>query len=83
MSVFLTPDLKPFYGGTYFPPQDYNGRPGFTSLLSNISLGWKNQRAEIMESAEKIQAGVKENLEFQPLSTKGSEDIFNNVDNFF
>ena len=35
MSVFLTPDLKPFYGGTYFPPDDRYGRPGFVSLLKH------------------------------------------------
>jgi uncharacterized protein YyaL (SSP411 family) len=34
MSVFLTPDLKPFYGGTYFPPDDRYGRPGFVTLLN-------------------------------------------------
>ncbi|RYG68839.1 thioredoxin domain-containing protein, partial [bacterium] len=41
MSVFLTPDLKPFYGGTYYPPADGYGRPGFPSLLKSISKAWK------------------------------------------
>ncbi len=36
MSVFLTPDLKPFIGGTYFPPKDSDGRPGFITLLNMI-----------------------------------------------
>lgn len=36
MSVFLTPDLKPFVGGTYFPPNDSHGRPGFKTLLNTI-----------------------------------------------
>ena len=37
MSVFLTPDLKPFVGGTYFPPQDLYRRPGFSTVLKNIA----------------------------------------------
>jgi uncharacterized protein YyaL (SSP411 family) len=37
MSVWLTPDLKPFYGGTYFPPRDNFGRPGFPAILKFIS----------------------------------------------
>ena len=37
MSVFLTPKLKPFVGGTYFPPQDQYGRPGFATLLKSIA----------------------------------------------
>ena len=37
MSVFLTPELKPFVGGTYFPPDDTFGRPGFATVLKNIS----------------------------------------------
>ncbi|MGH7221915.1 MAG: thioredoxin domain-containing protein, partial [Gemmataceae bacterium] len=40
MSVFLTPDLKPFTGGTYFPPDDRYGRPGFKSLLTHITEVW-------------------------------------------
>lgn len=36
MSVFLTPELKPFVGGTYFPPNDTHGRPGFVTLLNTI-----------------------------------------------
>jgi hypothetical protein len=52
MSVFLTPDQKPFYGGTYFPPEDRWGVPGFKSLLHSIAGSWKEKRAEIMDSAE-------------------------------
>src|SRR5437870_5181710 len=40
MSVFLTPELKPFFGGTYFPPKDAHGRPGFSTLLQRISQLW-------------------------------------------
>ena len=54
MSVFLTPDLKPFYGGTYFPPHDMYGRPGFVRVLSGVARAFREQRQEIEESAEQM-----------------------------
>jgi uncharacterized protein YyaL (SSP411 family) len=60
MSMFLTPDLKPFYGGTYFPPEDKYGRPGFKTLLRSLVDAWKNRRAEVAQVAaqqtERVQA---------------------------
>ncbi|MFH0944868.1 MAG: thioredoxin domain-containing protein [Planctomycetota bacterium] len=54
MSVFLTPDRVPFYGGTYFPPEDGHGRPGFGSLLISIHQAWESNHAQIMEHGEQI-----------------------------
>lgn len=54
MSVWLTPDLKPFYAGTYFPPTDVYGRPGFPKICQAISEAWQNRRREIEESAEEM-----------------------------
>jgi hypothetical protein len=54
LSVFLTPDGKPFYGGTYFPPRGGYGRPGFERVLLIIADTWKNKRDELLESAAKI-----------------------------
>lgn len=54
LSVFLTPDRKPFYGGTYFPPKDAHGRPGFPTLLRRISEVWKNERENILQSGEDL-----------------------------
>jgi uncharacterized protein YyaL (SSP411 family) len=51
MSVFLTPDRRPFYGGTYFLPNDAYGRPGFPTLLRGIDDAWRNRRAEVEKSA--------------------------------
>jgi uncharacterized protein YyaL (SSP411 family) len=51
MSVFLTPDLKPFFGGTYFPPDDRYGRLGFRSLLLRIEEAWQKDRDKITQSA--------------------------------
>lgn len=54
MSVFLTPDKKPFYGGTYFPPEARWGSPGFKDILLSISNAWKTRRDEILQSSESI-----------------------------
>jgi len=55
MSVFLTPDLKPFYGGTYFPPADAHGRIGFPRLLEALDDAWKNRRGEVEASASQLE----------------------------
>jgi uncharacterized protein len=52
MSVWLTPDLKPFYGGTYFPPSSRWGRPGFVDVLNEIARVWRAERDKVTESAE-------------------------------
>jgi uncharacterized protein YyaL (SSP411 family) len=54
MSVWLTPALQPFYGGTYFPPTSRWGRPGFLEVLHEIARVWKNDREKVRESAETI-----------------------------
>ncbi|MCC7417387.1 MAG: thioredoxin domain-containing protein [Acidobacteria bacterium] len=54
MSVWLTPDLKPFYGGTYFPPVSRWGRPGFTEILQEIARAWAQDCGQIAGSAESI-----------------------------
>lgn len=51
MSVWLTPDLKPFYGGTYFPPDGRYGRPGFKQVLEYIANAWLSDRAKIAQSS--------------------------------
>ena len=53
-SVFLTPDLKPFYAGTYFPPTDMPGRPGFPTILDAVHEAWVTREAEVIESANQI-----------------------------
>ena len=51
MSVFLTPDLKPFFGGTYYPPVDGRGMPSFSRVLLSVSRAWRERRSEIEASA--------------------------------
>jgi uncharacterized protein YyaL (SSP411 family) len=54
MSVWLTPDLKPFYGGTYFPPDSRWGRPGFVEVLREIGRAWREDRPKIEQSASTV-----------------------------
>jgi uncharacterized protein YyaL (SSP411 family) len=54
MSVFLTPDLKPFLGGTYFPPDDRYGRPGFKRLLLTVAEWWRTRRGDIDQQAAAV-----------------------------
>jgi hypothetical protein len=62
MSVFLTPDLKPFYGGTYYPPEDAFGRPGFKSLLRQITTIWTEDPERATSIASEIMAVINQNL---------------------
>jgi uncharacterized protein YyaL (SSP411 family) len=54
MSVFLTPDLKPFFGGTYFPPDTRYGRPGFQRILEHLANSWHKDRAKIEQSSKDV-----------------------------
>jgi len=56
MSVFLTPELKPFFGGTYFPPDNRYGRPGFAAILQRIAEAWRDDRARIVQSSGEVVA---------------------------
>jgi len=60
MSVFLTPDLKPFYGGTYWPPESRMGMPGFREILAKVHEAWVTKRGELDHSAEELTAAVRE-----------------------
>lgn len=60
MSVWLTPDLRPFYGGTYFPPVGQWGRPAFRDVLAEIARVWREERSKVVESAEHIASRLAE-----------------------
>ena len=62
MSVFLTPDLEPFFGGTYFPAHDYYGTPGFLSVLKNVSSAWVKRRSDILENAASLTAAIRRHM---------------------
>jgi uncharacterized protein YyaL (SSP411 family) len=58
LNVWLTPTLKPFVGGTYFPPEDRHGQPSFTKVLLRISDAWEKDRAKISESGNQIMTAL-------------------------
>ena len=60
MSVFLTPDLKPYFGGTYFPPEDRYGRPGFPRALQQLSEAWQKDRENVIKAANGAIAALQE-----------------------
>jgi uncharacterized protein YyaL (SSP411 family) len=66
MSVWLTPDLKPFVGGTYFPPVDRYGQPGFTKVLERIAAAWKQGHEKIAEQGSKIVEALRGSQNAQP-----------------
>lgn len=69
MTVFLTPDGRPFYGGTYFPPTPRYGMPSFMQLLGGIVDAWETKRGEIDEQAGNIADHIRRTV---PLSSQGN-----------
>ncbi|PAW61267.1 MAG: thioredoxin domain-containing protein [Opitutia bacterium Tous-C1TDCM] len=59
LSAWLTPELKPFFGGTYFPPDDRQGRAGFPSLLRAIAGGWANERDKLVAEGERVLSALR------------------------
>jgi len=66
LSVWLTPDLEPFFGGTYFPPDGQYGRPGFHEVLEGIREAWQSDRARILESSAQVVEHLRRATEVTP-----------------
>ena len=60
LSVWLTPDLKPFFGGTYFPPEDRWGRPGFATLLGVLAQAWAQEREKLIAEGERVTEALRQ-----------------------
>ena len=60
MSVFLTPDGRPFYGGTYFPDEPRHGMPSFRQVLEGVDRAWREQRAEVEGAGTRLVAALVE-----------------------
>ncbi|MGI9456976.1 MAG: thioredoxin domain-containing protein [Aeoliella sp.] len=69
MSVFLTPDLEPFYGGTYWPPTASRGMPGFDQVILAASEAWGERRDQVLAGARQMTS------ELRQLTSKGTEDV--------
>jgi hypothetical protein len=60
MNVWLTPELKPFYGGTYFPPEDRLGRPGFITILAVLAQAWSEQREQLLAEGDRVADALRQ-----------------------
>src|SRR5438132_1154093 len=76
MSVWLTPDLKPFVGGTYFPPVDRYGQPGFKKVLERIAAAWKQDHAKIANQGSKLLEALRESQNAQAETTAKIDNQF-------
>ena len=64
LTAILTPDGRPYFGGTYFPPGDRYGRPGFGRVLLTMAQAWRERRDEALESASSVMAAIEQNESF-------------------
>ena len=75
MTVFLTPDGTPFYGGTYFPPEDRHGLPGFPKLLAAIADAWRSRRGEVLQSGRELTESLGQGERLRRATTLLSEEV--------
>jgi hypothetical protein len=80
MTVFLTPEQEPFFAGTYFPPEDRWGRPGFRTLLTRIAGAWKDERDTIREQGARMAALLQDSARAAPGLKLGEDEIRQAVD---
>jgi uncharacterized protein YyaL (SSP411 family) len=75
LTAFLTPDGKPFYGGTYFPPNDGYGRPSFKRVLLSIANAYKEKNGDVMEQAKMVETTIAQNESFAGRSGRVSAGL--------
>ena len=75
MSVFLSPDLRPVYAGTYFPKDDAYGRPGFKTVLRFLAQRWASQPAALLASADEVSAAIRRMHRVRPDESFPSADL--------
>ena len=89
MSVFLTPDGQPFYGGTYFPPTPRYGMPSFAQVLLSIADAWRNRRQELLAGGQQLvnaierQMAVAEGVKREDVKRETLEAAFENLSRSF
>ena len=75
LTMFLTPDGEPFYGGTYFPPVDRHGLPGFPRLLASIANAYFNQPQDVRSNVERLSKALTSMGEFAPAADEPKAEI--------
>ena len=77
LTVFLTPELKPFHGGTYYPPTDSRGMPGFPRVLMAVTEAYQNRKAQVLTSAEAITEELGKLNQFRAAPEMLTPEVFN------
>jgi uncharacterized protein len=75
LTAILTPDGRPYFGGTYFPPSDRYGRPGFGRVLLTMAEAWHDRREDALESAGSVMAAIEHNESFSGRSPNNEEAL--------
>jgi len=79
LTAFLTPDGKPFYGGTYFPPEDHYGRPSFKRVLLSISAAYHEKNADVMDQAKMVESAIAQAESFAGRSATFSPKVIQDI----
>src|ERR1700694_2884192 len=79
LTAFLTPDGKPFYGGTYFPPADGYGRPSFKRVLLSIAQAYREKHGEVLEQAQMVESAISRAESFSGGGGKGSATVIDEI----
>jgi uncharacterized protein len=80
LTAFLTPEGKPFYGGTYFPPTDGYGRPSFKRVLLSIANAYKEKNGDVVEQAKMVESAIAQAESFAGRSGRISADIISAIE---
>ena len=81
LTAFLTPEGIPFYGGTYFPPEDHYGRPSFKRVLTSISDAYREKHADVAEQARMVESAVSQSETLTGKSAKFSPSVIDSIVN--
>ncbi|MGH9555908.1 MAG: thioredoxin domain-containing protein [Terriglobales bacterium] len=79
LTAFLTPDGRPFYGGTYFPPDDHYGRPGFRRVLESIAAAYREKRDDVLQSATSVMTAISQAESFAGRSADFSPRLIDSI----
>ncbi len=79
LTAFLTPDGRPFYGGTYFPPDDQYGRPGFRRMLESIAGAYRDKRDDVLQSAASVMTALSQAESFAGRSADFSPRLIDSI----
>ncbi|HEX4484673.1 MAG TPA: thioredoxin domain-containing protein [Terriglobales bacterium] len=79
LTAFLTPDGKPFFGGTYFPPDDHYGRPSFKRVLTSISDAYRQKNGDVLEQSQMVEAAISRSESLEGAKGEFNPDVVNAI----